>query len=581
MIAEFRSLGPRLKRHAPAYVAGILCLVAVDAAQILIPQFVKRVVDALSSGGGREVALWSGIAIVGVAAVVGAGRFLWRYFIFGASRRIETAMRDDLFEKIMRLPPSFFQRNKTGDLMARATNDLQAIRQATGMGLVAFVDGVFMSGAILVVMISGNPRVALYTILPLPVVTALIVVFGKLVGTGFKVAQERYSRLSEIVQETLQGIRVVKSFVKEGHFADKFSDANDGYSDASMHLVRVFGFFFPFIGFLAGITNLILLGAGGGAVVENRMTPGDIVAALAYLEMLVWPMLGAGFTVNMLQRGAASLKRVNEIMDEPTEAYASGAAAANPSATGASRDLETRNLAFGYADGGSVLAGVDIAVPAGTTLGVLGRVGSGKSTLLKALARIVEPPPGAVFLGGRDVLDLPLEELRSSFGFVPQDTFLFSDTVRANVLFGRPDAGQGRFEEAVSIAALGRDVAGFKDGWDTVVGEKGLTLSGGQKQRIAIARALVLDPEILVLDDALSAVDAETEEAILEAIVAKRKGRTNVIVSNRVSTLRVADSVVVLDGGRVAEKGTHDELREGSGFYAEIARLQALSAAGA
>ncbi|MCX7024075.1 MAG: ABC transporter ATP-binding protein [Spirochaetes bacterium] len=590
MLKEFRTLAPYLKRHRSKYLAGLACLVAVDAAQISVPQFVKHAVDSLSTGiFDRGVILASALSIVGVAVIVSSGRFLWRYFIHGSSRRIEAALRDALFSRLLLLPPSFFQRNKTGDLMARATNDMQAVRMATGMGLVSFVDGAFMSVAILVIMFAGNPRIALLTIAPLPVVTVLIIIFGRLVGQRFKRAQELYSRLSDIAQETLQGIRVVKSFVKEDHFAAKFAEANDRYSDSSMSLVKIFGFFFPFIAFLAGITNLILIGAGGMAVLENRMTPGDIVAMLAYLEMLIWPMLGAGFTVNMLQRGAASLKRINEILDEPPEAYAPAAHASGdgtasssgPIARSPGPGIETKDLSYTYPGAAEPsLRGVSLAIPPGSTVGVLGRVGSGKSTLLRILARIAEPPEGTVFVDGCDALDMPLEALRSIFGFVPQDTFLFSDTVRANVLFGKPGAGQEAFAEAVRISALERDAAGFRDGWDTVVGEKGLTLSGGQKQRIAIARALVVDPEVLVLDDALSAVDVETEEAILEALLAKRKGRTNLIVSNRVSTLRNADFVVVFEDGSISESGTHDELVRRDGFYAEIARLQALSAGG-
>jgi ATP-binding cassette subfamily B protein len=575
MLKEYRTALPYLREYRFKYAAGAICLVLVDGAQLVMPQLLKRAVNIVSSG---SFALGDILAVVVrmllVALVISASRFLWRYFIHGSSRRIEAAMRDRLFARLMDLSAGYFQAHKTGDLMARATNDLGAVRQALGMGFVTFFDGVFMTTAILVVMLAQNPRIALLTIAPLPVITGLILLFGGMVGKRFTRMQEIYSRLSEIAQEAIAGIRVVKSFVKEERFAADFARTNDKYRDASLSLVKVFGLFFPLISFLAGLTTVILLLAGGSAVIENRMSAGDIVAMLAYLEMLVWPMMGAGFTVNMLQRGAASLARVNEVLDAvPEIASAPGALRGVPAGS-----VEIRDLTLTYPGAASpALSGVSIALPEGSTLGILGRVGSGKSTLLKALPRLVDPPPGTVLVGGIDVRERDLQDLRRAFGFVPQDSFLFSDTVEANVRFGAPGMADERFRRVVAIAAIDRDVALFPAGWSTLVGEKGLTLSGGQKQRVAIARALAADPAILVLDDALSAVDAETEKAILAALIEERRGRTNIIVSHRVSTLRTADLVAVLDGGRIAQRGTHAELlADADGFYAEMARLQEL-----
>jgi len=575
MLKEFRTLLPYLRKYRRKYAAGLFCLVAVDAAQLLLPQIVKRAVDAVSQGGfdlsfiARLAAL-----MVGIAAFVSAGRFLWRFFIHGASRRIETEMRDRLFGHLLSLSGGFYQENKTGDLMARATNDMSAIRQATGMGFVTFVDGAFMSLAILAIMIAQNPRTALLTIIPLPLITLLIVFFGGMVGKRFKRVQEIYSRLSEIAQETMAGIRVVKAFVKEEKFAHDFSAVNDDYRSASMGLVAIFGFFFPLISFLSGLTTLILLAVGGNAVLANRMSAGDIVAMLSYLQMLVWPMLGAGFTVNMFQRGAASLKRVNEVLDAVPDMTSLEAMKKGPWGL----LVELRSLTFAYPGSERPsLEEVDLEVSRGQTLGILGRVGSGKSTLLRLLPRLMDPPEGTVFVGGRDVRDYDLAALRRAFGFVPQDSFLFSDTIAANVRYGAPALPEERFRRIVEISAIARDVADFPQGWDTLVGEKGLTLSGGQKQRVAIARALAADPEILVFDDALSAVDAETEDRILGALIEERRGRTNVIVSHRVSTLRHADLIIVLEGGRISQRGSHAELlADESGFYAEIARLQEL-----
>ena len=549
----------------------------VDAAQLLLPQYIRLAIDAIATGTGRSALVRIGLLMIGTALVIAAGRFLWRYFIHGSSRRIEVALRDRLFSRLMTLPPSFFHKNAVGDIMARATNDMQAIRMATGMAFVAFVDGVFMSVAILVVMLVQNPGTTLWTIAPLPFVSVLIIIFGGMVGKRFKLVQEIYSDMSSVVQETLQGVRVVKSFVKEDEFAGRFAEANDRYRDASMGLVRIFGFFFPFISFLAGLTTLVLLLVGGTAVMENRMSPGSLAAMLAYLAMLVWPMIGAGFTVNMIQRGAASLKRVNEILDTEAEPrFAPGVRAVESLPEG---DIRFSGLSFTFPGANApALSGIDLVLPRGKTLGILGRVGSGKSTLLKLLPRIVEPPEGTVLIGDHEVGAYPLELLRSRMGFVPQDSFLFSDTIRNNVIFSRPDLPEELFLRVVSTAALDRDVDTFPDGWDTVVGERGLTLSGGQKQRVAIARALASRPDILVFDDALSAVDTETEERILERVMAERAGLTNIIVSNRVSTLKQADLVAVLDEGRLVQFGPPAVLGIQDGFFAEIAALQALSA---
>ncbi|MBN2873556.1 MAG: ABC transporter ATP-binding protein, partial [Spirochaetales bacterium] len=560
--------------HWPRYAFGVACLVVVDAAQLMLPQYLRRAIDSIATGEPRAVVALIGLSMAATAAAIAAGRFLWRFFIHGASRRIETALRDRLFSTLMTLPTSYFSGNAAGDIMSRATSDMQSIRMATGMAFVAFIDGAFMSVAILVVMMIQNPATTLLTITPLPLLTVLILVFGRIIGKKFKKAQERYADVSSVAQETLQGIRVVQSFVKEDEFARRFSDANDGYRDASMVLVRVFGLFFPLISFLAGISSLVLLVAGGTAVIENRMSPGSLAAMLAYLEMLIWPMLGAGFTVNMLQRGAASLKRVNEVLDTaaeprfapgetPTEEYPAG-------------DVRFSGLTIVYPGSGEpALEDIDLVIPEGTMLGILGRVGSGKSTLVKALSRIVEPPPGSILIGGRDVGAVPLERLRAAFGFVPQDSFLFSDTIRANVLFTDPALSEERFERAVRVSALQRDVRLFSHGWDTVVGERGLTLSGGQKQRVALARALARDPDILVLDDALSAVDSETEEAIVSALLRERAGKTTIVISNRISTLRRAHAVAVLDAGRLVQYGSPAQLALEDGFYAEIAALQA------
>ena len=564
-----------MKKYRLFYGLGIFFLVVVDAAQVFIPRLIKRAVDVIA-GGGYVMAdvLVPALLMVGIMALIAVGRYFWRYFIIGASRRIEAELRNKLFAHFMEMSSDFFQDNKTGDLMARATNDMNAVRQSIGMGFVSFVDGIFMSSLILIAMISDNASVALYTVLPLPLVTVLILFFGKMVGRQFKRVQEVYSKLSDIAQETISGMRVVKAFVKERYFSARFSQTNDSYRDVTMELVKTFGLFFPLISFLAGLSTAILILAGGGAVIANKMSPGDIIAMIAYLEMLIWPMMGAGFTVNLIQRGSASLKRINEVLDRKSAILeAPDALDIQPSG-----GLEVKDLEYSYVrDGAKVLQGISFRVGEGETLGILGRVGCGKSTLLKLLPRLLDPGEGKVFFGGRDSGAYTLSALRSVFGFVPQESFLFSASVRDNILFGVDGCSDERFRRLSEIASLDRDLSLFPAGWDTIVGERGLTLSGGQKQRIAIARALALDPGILVLDDALSAVDAETEERILKNLLVERRGRTNILVSHRVSTLRHADRILVLDGGKMLQYGSHVELmKDKKGFYAEIARLQEL-----
>ena len=575
MFKEYATLLPHLKQYRFRYIAGILCLIAVDASQVLIPRYMKTAIDTIVSGSFqlREI-VQPLLIMIALAVLISVGRFFWRYFINIASRRIEAEMRDRLFAHILNMSGGFFRTNTTGDLMARATNDISTIRQATGMGFVALVDGVFMTAMILVAMFANNARVAAWIILPLPLITALILLFGRIVGKLFKKIQDIYGRLSNIAQESISGIRVVKSFVKEDYFFGRFAQANSEYKNAIMDLVKTSGFFFPFITFLAGLSTVLLVLFGGNASIRNKMTPGSIIAMLSYLEMLVWPMMSAGFTVNIVQRGAASLKRINEILNTKPEIPESKNLV-NGEPLG---DIEIRSLSYAYPGSSRMaLENVSVHIPHASMLGILGKVGSGKSTLLKMLPRMLDPGEGHIFIGGTDICSFKLDTLRAAFGMVPQESFLFSDSIRANILFAAPCLDSARFEEIIRIAGLDRDVSLFPHGWDTIVGERGITLSGGQKQRIALARALAANPSILLLDDALSAVDGETEERILSALLEERAGKTTLVVSHRISTLRNADQIIVLDGGRITQKGTHEELLEDSeGFYAKIAALQQL-----
>ncbi len=578
MLHEYRTLLPYLHEHKWRYLAGVLALAVASGGQLFIPQLMRIAIDIIAGGvfDLSEIVpalLWMAL----ISAAIAAGRFGWRYFIHGASRTIEASLRARFFTHLLTLSPEYFGRTRTGDLMARATNDLQHVRMAAGMALVAAVDGIFMTLAILIILFMRiPPRLALLTILPLPAITLTILLLGRVISRLFKRVQEGFARLSEQTQETFAGISVVKTFVKEPYFLDRFREANQEYQIRNLKLARIWGSFMPIVGFLSGATTLLLLRFGGEAVLVDSLSPGEFVATLSYLDMLTWPMVGAGFTVNMLQRGAAALKRINSVLDERPEISSPPDAVAE--VTGA--ELELRGLHYDFADGTQALRDISFKVPEGSSVGILGRTGSGKSTIISMLPRFLDPPPNTVFVGGVDVTQRELSALRKQFGMVPQDSFLFSTDIRSNIGFGVDELSEDSLQSLCSIAALDRDLSVFPRGLDTMVGERGVTLSGGQKQRIAIARALAINPQILILDDSLSAVDTETEERILAALLSYRQGKTTVIVSHRVSTLQRADHIVVIEEGQVSESGTHAALLHSRGFYEQVYRIQQLERSG-
>ena len=576
MFRTFAALLPYLKRYAWFYAAGLACLLVTNTGQLLIPQWLKAAVNHLTSGHPRQDVIAGLVGLLTVTAFcVAAARVGWRFFLTGASRRIEQELRQALTDHLLTLPPSFYVRQKTGDLMARATNDLEAVRNSIGLALVAFTDAVFISGSILIILFVQNPVLALLIVSPLPVITVLMITLGRLVGSRFKAVQEEYSSLSNFVQEHLAGNRVVKAFTQEARVDARFLEANLRYREANMRLVKLWGFFFPIITALAGVSGLILLYFGGRAVMAGTLTPGDFTAYLAYIGMLVWPLMGAGMVVNMLQRGAASLKRIDEILKTEPEIRSPVPALAAPRRF----DLSLRGLSFAFApDAPPALEALSLEIPEGTFLGVLGRLGSGKTTFVHLLPRLYDPPPGTLFLDGRDVRDYDLTALRRCFSMVPQTTFLFSDSMRNNIAFGNAHADDAALRRMAELSTISRDIDTFTHGWDTEVGERGVTLSGGQKQRLSLSRALAADAPVLILDDALSAVDVETEEKIIRHLTEVRKGRTNILVSHRVNTLRRCSLIIVLDEGRIVQRGTHEQLMAEPGIYSETAVLQHVEA---
>jgi ATP-binding cassette subfamily B protein len=469
---------------------------------------------------------------------------------------------------------SYFQHHRTGDLMSRATNDLGAVRMMMGPAVMYTASTVLTFAVAIVLMVSIDPWLTLVALVPLPFVTVVVKYFGTAIHNRFEKIQEQLSDISAIAQESLAGVRVVRAYGQEAFEIDRFRSANLEYVQRNRALIRLQGFYFPSMGLLMGIGALLVLWLGSRRVVAGQMTLGELVAFNAYLTMLGWPMIAFGWVSNLLQRGTASWKRLLDVLDvEPLVSDAE----ANDAITSIEGEVEFRNLTFSFGDA-LVLRGVSFKVPKGTTTAIVGATGSGKSTVLSLLPRLHEPPAGAVLIDGVDVRHIPLNVLRGAIGFVNQEPFLFSTTLAENIAFGARanQADRERIAEAASIARLDKDLAQFPQGYDTSVGERGITLSGGQKQRAAIARALVIDPKILILDDALSAVDTHTEEEILERLSVVMSQRTTIIVSHRVSTIRGADQIVVLHDGRVAERGTHEELIRRGGFYADLYRKQLL-----
>ncbi|HOV63785.1 MAG TPA: ABC transporter ATP-binding protein [Spirochaetia bacterium] len=568
----FKTLLPYLRKYYLWYIAGIISLIITDGAQIYVPGIIKQGVDIVASGDFHIQQMRDPVIKLCITAcIIGISRFGWRFFIQGAARRIEYELRDRLFVHLSTLSSTFYSKNKTGDLMSRFTNDMEAIRMASSMAVVSLTDGIFMTALILSILIARDARIALITIAPLPIITVLILFMGKAMGERFKKVQEGFSALSDTVQDSFSGIRVIKTFVQERAFSKLFLDRNKEYVRSNMSLMRIWGTFFPIVAFFSGLTGAIFFFLGGNAVMEGSFTAGDFTAFFSYLQMIIWPMMGMGFSVNMLQRGAVSLGRVNAILSEKPDIVSPP----HPVQEKPEGHITFDRLSFTYPGASEPsLKDVSLDIPAGSVVGILGRTGSGKSTLVKCIPRLLDPPHGSLFIDGRDVHAYDLSVLRSSMGTVMQDIFLFSESIRENIAFATPQLPEERVKFLTDVSTLSRDLAYFPQGLSTVIGERGLSLSGGQKQRVALSRALAVDPSILILDDTFSAVDTETENAILQGLKDFFEGRTVILISHRISTLKTADFIVVMEQGRITHSGTHAELLSKSKFYREIYDLQ-------
>ena len=556
------------------------------AISLVSPWILKFAIDDLADATTvvtrGNLAFYAGL-LLGVALLGGCFRFLMRRIIIGVSREIEYDLRNDFFAHLQRLPLGYFQAHRTGDLMSRATNDLSAVRMMVGPAIMYSVSTGLIFMVATVLMLSIDVHLTLIALIPLPFVSLSVKYFGTAIYKRSERIQAQLSELSAIVQETLAGVRVVRAYGREDVELERFRRANQEYVERNRLLIQLQGVFYPSLAFFLGLGALLVLWLGSRQVILSRITIGEFVAFNAYLVMLSWPMIAFGWVTNMLQRGMASWTRMREVLDvEPSITDAEAQPGFRSSADIRGR-VELRNLTFAY-NGEPVLDQISVTIEPGQTLALVGATGSGKSTLLSLLPRLHEPPPGTVFIDGVDVRQIPLAVLRGAIGYVPQEPFLFSDTLGDNVAFGarlealRAHAERDPIQRAVAIAKLDKDVSEFPSGYDTIVGERGITLSGGQKQRAAIARALMVDPRILILDDALSAVDTYTEEEILSRLRKASRQRTSIIVSHRISTVRDADLILILDRGRVVERGTHDDLLARDGLYTDLFKKQLLEA---
>jgi ATP-binding cassette, subfamily B, multidrug efflux pump len=578
------SLLPYLRRHRRALEWGFAALVVSDAFQLASPWVFKFAIDGLGKNITRPKLAAFAAALLGMAILGGLARYAMRRLIIGTSREIEYELRNDFFDRLSRLSFSFYNRTPTGDLMAKATNDLNAVRNVLGPGIMYSLNTAVTLSAALVLMIALSWQLTLVSLVPLPLISLFMFRYGKLIHKRFEVVQGQFSEITARAQEYLSGIRVVKAYVREDAASRDFEGRNLAYLRGNMDLVKINGVFSPAIGFLAGLGSVLVLFAGGILVIRGRITLGSFVAFNAYLAMLIWPMIALGWVVSIFQRGAASMKRMNEVLQAVPEIRDPEGASTPPGGNGDGGDpapgpeLEFRGVRFAYGTRPevTVLDGIDLRIRPGEVVALVGRTGSGKTTLVNLVPRLFDPKEGSILLDGRDLREIPLDELRGIVGYVPQETFLFSRTLGENIALGRPDAGALDIDRMADLSRLSDEVLEFPKGYDTMVGERGVTLSGGQKQRTAIARALLRNPGILILDDALASVDTRTEEAILAGLRGYMTGRTTLLVAHRVSTIRLADRIVVLDRGRITEEGTHEALFAAGGTYAEIVRKQML-----
>jgi ATP-binding cassette subfamily B multidrug efflux pump len=573
---SLRPLFPYMKKYRGSFAAGTLCVFLNNGIWILFPQIIRRAVNDLHLGVTRQKLGTYALLLLAVAGAKGIFQFLTRWILIGISREIEFDLRNDLFQHLESLSYSYYQRTRTGDIMARATNDLNAVRMLLGPAIMYSANTVVFTAGALAFMLSISPKLTLYAFLPLPIVSITIQYFGKRIHERFERIQAMFSEISARAQENFSGARVIRAYVQEEPEIAGFETSNREYIARSLKLVRLMGMLWPTLETMLGFAIVLVLWLGGKEVLQGRINVGDFVAFNTYMVQLTWPIIALGWVINIFQRGTASMARINEILvEKPEIADGVEVKVTSASAAGIEGEIEFRNLKFAY-NGKPVLHDVNLRIPAGSSMAIVGPTGSGKTTLVSLIPRIYDAAGGSVLIDGRPVRDYGLEFLRANIGFIPQETFLFSESVRENIAFGKEVATDAEVRSAAEAASIAEDIEGFPEKYRTLVGERGITLSGGQKQRTAIARAIIRNPRILVLDDALSSVDTHTEDKILNHLRDVMQGRTTVFISHRVSTVRNADLIAVLHTGRVVELGTHAELIERNGYYTDLYNKQLL-----
>jgi ATP-binding cassette subfamily B multidrug efflux pump len=574
MRENLRTLWPYLRRYRTDLARGTAALLAKDLLAAALPLFIGRGVDSMRGAGfSLETVLWFSAAIVGFSAVKGVFQYWMRVIMVGVSRDIEYDLRNDFFRRLTELAPDFYGRTRTGDIMARATNDLNAVRMMLGPGIMYSAETGFTVIIVVTVMLILDWPLTLMALLPAPLVSLAVSYFGRLIHARFERIQRMFSDISSRAQENIAGVRVIRAYVQEEAELRQFEKLNRDYVAENVRLARLTGVFMPLLQAMMGMTLLIVLWAGGARLLAGSITLGQFVTFNMYMFMLIWPMVAVGWVVNLVERGTASLGRINAILKErPSIAEPPHA---RPLPVPLRGEIEFRDVVVEYPSA-RVLNGINLRIPAGATVAIVGHTGSGKTTLVQLVPRMMDPAAGSVLLDGIDVRECSPAALRREIGFVPQETILFSATLAENIAFGVEGASEADIRRAAELAGLGPDLESFPAGLQTLIGERGITLSGGQKQRAAIARAILRNPRILILDDALSSVDTVTEDRILTGLAVVMRGRTTILISHRVSTVRNADRIFVIERGEVAEQGTHEQLLALGGYYADLYQKQLL-----
>lgn len=573
MISTLRTLVPYLIRYRWRFAAGFAALVAKSVATVGIPMAIKLSIDELDVDFQLAVlGQWVGL-LLAIALAKGVFQYWMRWILIGISRDIEYDLRKDFVTRLLSFSQRFYHSYRTGDLMSRATNDMEAVRLLVGPGIMYTAEFAVVFLGVLAVMSLTDWRLTCFVFIPIPAISLTVSFYAKRIHDRFQRVQESNAELSSAVQEQLGNIRIIRAFAKEKIGAERFGARNDQVVGENVKLIRLWGRFYPLLEVLIGLTYVIVMWLGGRRVLDGSMTFGSFVMFMSYMTVLTWPLIGFGWVVNLVQRGTASLARLNEILKQRPDIDRAGEA--DDEFTEIRGDLAFEEVTYSYPGASHpAVTDINLVIPAGQTVAILGSTGSGKTTLAGLVARLYDPRKGRVLIDGSDARELPLRSLRHAVGFVPQDTFLFGRTIRDNIAFGAVGSEDWEIAEAAEIAQIAAEVDSFPDRYDTVLGEKGVNLSGGQRQRLSIARALLTNPRILILDDAASSVDAETEGQILHKLQAVMRNRTTLLITHRVSAARLAGRIIVLDGGRIVEDGCHDELLQGRGRYWDLSRKQ-------